>query len=40
MNERDIILEALAELPGLDDSPPTWPLGPSDPDLQLSPTQP
>ena len=34
------ILEALAELPDLDDAVPSrWP-GPSDPDYQLSPTQP
>ena len=40
MNERDIILEARAELPDFDDSPPArWP-GPSDPDYHLSPTQP
>ena len=41
MNERDIILEAVAELPDLDDSPPTtrWP-GPSDTDNQQPTTQP
>ena len=38
-NERDIILEAMAELPDLDDAAPGWP-GPSDPDYQLSPTHP
>ena len=37
MRVRDIILEAMAELPDLDDSPPTtrW-LGPSDTEYQLS----
>ena len=41
MNERDdIILEAMAEIPDLDDSPPSrWP-GDPDTDYQLSPTQP
>ena len=41
MKEREIILKAMAELPDLDDSPPTtrW-SGPSDTDDRLSPTQP
>ena len=37
MNQRDIILVAMAKLPDLDDSPPTrWP-GPPDTDCQLPP---
>ena len=38
--ERDTILEALAELPDLDDAAPARWCGPSDPDHQLLPTQP
>ena len=40
MNEKDTTVEAMADLPDLEDSPPArWP-GPSDADIQLSPTQP